>query len=423
MSCGRPLREAAPCSTPRPLHPARSASRPPFPGPEQRHPLTAHRRGPRHVAGLTSVAHQRAGGGTRSAWANASASPAPCWGSSGFAPRRAHSTGSTPRGSAGPATRCATLAAEGRTVLVSSHLINEMSLTAGATGGDRARLPAHRRNECQRVHVPEPRHRHRARWASPMAEPSCRPCLGWAPRPTMHEDGSILASGMTSGRDRANCAARHFSPSTVSPQRFLLQDAFTWLTQDAVEFHSAVGVGGGGGALPVFALRRAAPAASAAPAARREEAAGLAGVRPDDRLVPGRQAEGRSPGRYCPAQAMGAELNQSSARCGRTRRTPAAMVVGAVVRTYRARHHPLGDPRNRQLPRLRPHPPRLPLSGHLPGLSLIVGAIGALVVSGEDVSGDDPGSTLSAILRRAFLFFWAGRSPSSAPSHSSSVRR
>ena len=46
------------------------------------------------------------------------------------------------------------LAAEGRTVFVSSHLINEMSLTAATSGRDRTRYPD-RRDERAGVHGPE----------------------------------------------------------------------------------------------------------------------------------------------------------------------------------------------------------------------------------------------------------------------------
>ena len=92
-------------------------------------PAGACRRGARprrpHRRGRTSGP-----GSSRSAWGSASASPARSSATRACCSSTSPSTASTPRASAGSATCSATWPRQGRTVLVSSHLITEMSLTA-----------------------------------------------------------------------------------------------------------------------------------------------------------------------------------------------------------------------------------------------------------------------------------------------------
>ena len=74
----------------------------------------------------------RASGPAASPWAcfSGSASRGRCSAIRGRCCSMSRSTGSTRRGSSGSGRSCARLAAEGRTVLVSSHLMSEMALTA-----------------------------------------------------------------------------------------------------------------------------------------------------------------------------------------------------------------------------------------------------------------------------------------------------
>ena len=196
------------------------------------------------IVGLTSVAHQRAGRyslgmGQRLGIASA------LLGDPGVLLFDEPINGLDPEGIRWARYLLRDLAAEGRTVLVSSHLINEMSLTAERLVViGRGRLIA----ETSVSEFTSQSAHDTVRVVSPMAEPFVSALLEAGAQVTMHEDGSILASGMTSAEIGELAARRTLTIHELSPQRASLEDAFMELTQDAVEFHSAVGVGAGAGA-------------------------------------------------------------------------------------------------------------------------------------------------------------------------------
>ena len=128
------------------------------------------------------------------------------------------------------------LAAEGRTVFVSSHLINEMALTAerlvvigrgtliAETSVDE--FTAQSRGDAVRVVTPTPQR---------FVEPRCtRP----APARRSCDDGAIVVTGMRSA-DVGELAARtSLTVHELTPLRASLEDAFMELTGDSVEFRS-----------------------------------------------------------------------------------------------------------------------------------------------------------------------------------------
>ena len=97
--------------------------------PDQRHRRAPGRRG--HRPGRPDRASPAsASAASRSAWASGWASPRRCSATRASSSSTSRSTGSTPRACCGSATCSSALAAEGRTVFVSSHLMSEMALTA-----------------------------------------------------------------------------------------------------------------------------------------------------------------------------------------------------------------------------------------------------------------------------------------------------
>jgi ABC-2 type transport system ATP-binding protein len=127
------------------------------------------------------------------------------------------------------------LAAEGRTVLVSSHLINEMALTAerlvvigrgqlmAETTVDE--FTAQNRSDSVRVVTPTPQ-----RFVSALSRAGTRPTVG--------VDGSIVVSDM-SAADIGELAARSsLTLHELTPLRATLEDVFMELTADAVEYQS-----------------------------------------------------------------------------------------------------------------------------------------------------------------------------------------
>jgi ABC-2 type transport system ATP-binding protein len=126
------------------------------------------------------------------------------------------------------------LAAEGRTVLVSSHLMSEMALTAEhliVIGRGRliadvsvAEFTAQASSNSVRVRTPEPARLHdliRAR------EVTVTPIEG----------GALEVTGMTSEQIGARAAAAGVILHELTPQQASLEEAFMALTQDAVEYH------------------------------------------------------------------------------------------------------------------------------------------------------------------------------------------
>jgi ABC-2 type transport system ATP-binding protein len=194
--------------------------------------------------GLTSVAHQRAGRyslgmGQRLGIASA------LLGDPGVLLFDEPINGLDPEGIRWARYLLRDLAAEGRTVLVSSHLINEMSLTAQRLVViGRGRLIA----ETSVSEFTSQSALDAVRVVSPMPEPFVSALLQAGAQVTVHEDGSILASGMTSAEIGDLAAERVLTVHELSPQRASLEDAFMELTQDAVEFQSTVGAGTGAGA-------------------------------------------------------------------------------------------------------------------------------------------------------------------------------
>jgi ABC-2 type transport system ATP-binding protein len=127
------------------------------------------------------------------------------------------------------------LAAEGRTVFVSSHLINEMSLTAErlvvigrgtliaetsvSAFASRASLDA-------------------VRLVTPMTSLFLAALDDVGAVTRMEEDGAIVATGLTAAEIGDLATDRCLTVHELSPLRGSLEDAFMELTHDAVEFAS-----------------------------------------------------------------------------------------------------------------------------------------------------------------------------------------
>ena len=127
------------------------------------------------------------------------------------------------------------LAAEGRTVLVSSHLINEMALTAeqlvvigrGALIAETSvgEFVGHNQHESVRVVTPTPQ-----LLVSALTEADVRP--------TVEQDGAIVVSGLSSAEVGALAAAHALTLHELAPLQATLEDAFMELTSDAVVYRS-----------------------------------------------------------------------------------------------------------------------------------------------------------------------------------------
>jgi len=128
------------------------------------------------------------------------------------------------------------LAADGRTVLVSSHLIGEMALTAdhlvvigrGTLIADTSveNFTALSRGNSVRIVTPTPQ-----RFVTALARVGARPSVA--------DDGSIVVTGMPAA-DVGELAARDtLTVHELTPLRASLEDAFMELTSDAVEFRSS----------------------------------------------------------------------------------------------------------------------------------------------------------------------------------------
>ena len=127
------------------------------------------------------------------------------------------------------------LAAEGRTVLVSSHLINEMALTAerlvvigrgtliAETSVDD--FIARHQSDAVRIVSPTPQ-----RFVSVLSRAGARPVV--------HDDGSIVASGLTSVDIGELAADQELTVHELTPLRASLEDVFMELTSPSVEYRS-----------------------------------------------------------------------------------------------------------------------------------------------------------------------------------------
>jgi ABC-2 type transport system ATP-binding protein len=127
------------------------------------------------------------------------------------------------------------LAAEGRTVLVSSHLINEMALTAerlvvigrGTLIAETSVQQFTARHQAETIRVVTP---------TPQLLVSALSRAGV--RPSVADDGAILVAGVPSAQIGELAAQASLTLHELTPQRASLEDAFMELTSDAVEYRS-----------------------------------------------------------------------------------------------------------------------------------------------------------------------------------------
>jgi ABC-2 type transport system ATP-binding protein len=186
------------------------------------------------IVGLTSVAHQRAGRyslgmGQRLGIAGA------LLGNPGVLLFDEPINGLDPEGIRWVRYLLRDLAAEGRTVFVSSHLINEMSLTAerlvvigrGTLIAETSVSAFTAQSALDAVRV-----------VTPMTDRFVSALHAAGATVTMNEDGSILASGMTSAQIGDLATDRVLTVHELSPVRGSLEDAFMELTRDSVEFRT-----------------------------------------------------------------------------------------------------------------------------------------------------------------------------------------
>jgi len=127
------------------------------------------------------------------------------------------------------------LAAEGRTMLVSSHLITEMALTAdhlivigrGRLIADTTveAFTARSRGDAVRVVTPTPQ-----RFVTELTRAGLRP--------TVDDDGAIVVSGTGAAQVGELAARASLTVHELVPLRASLEDAFMELTSDAVEYRS-----------------------------------------------------------------------------------------------------------------------------------------------------------------------------------------
>ena len=126
------------------------------------------------------------------------------------------------------------LAAEGRTVFVSSHLMSEMALTAAhlIVVGQR---PAHRRHRASRIHPPRvPRPGPRPLRRGGRLRDLLRRRRGHRqPRRATMSWRLPASTSAAIGRSRADAGIALIE---LTPQRASLEDAFMEITRDAVEF-------------------------------------------------------------------------------------------------------------------------------------------------------------------------------------------
>jgi ABC-2 type transport system ATP-binding protein len=130
------------------------------------------------------------------------------------------------------------LAAEGRTVFVSSHLINEMSLTAERL------IVIGRGSLIAETSVQEFTARSAGgsvRVVTPMAQTLVSALSGAGAGVTVDDDGAIVVTGMTSAQVGDLAANRSLTVHELVPLRASLEDVFMELTRDSVEFRTVDG--------------------------------------------------------------------------------------------------------------------------------------------------------------------------------------
>jgi ABC-2 type transport system ATP-binding protein len=127
------------------------------------------------------------------------------------------------------------LASEGRTVLVSSHLINEMALTAerlvvigrGTLIADTSvdEFVARHQADAVRIVTPTPQ-----RFAAVLSRVGARP--------SVDRDGVIVASGLSSADIGELAADQELTLHELTPLRASLEDVFMELTSTSTEYRS-----------------------------------------------------------------------------------------------------------------------------------------------------------------------------------------
>ncbi len=186
------------------------------------------------IVGLTEVAHQRAGRyslgmGQRLGIATA------LLGDPGVLLFDEPINGLDPEGIRWARFLLRDLAAEGRTVFVSSHLINEMALTAerlvvigrGTLIAETSVSAFTAQSELDAVRV-----------VTPMTELFVAALNDAGAGAKVEADGSIVATGLSSAEIGELAADRILTLHELSPLKGSLEDAFMELTQDAVEYRS-----------------------------------------------------------------------------------------------------------------------------------------------------------------------------------------
>jgi ABC-2 type transport system ATP-binding protein len=127
------------------------------------------------------------------------------------------------------------LAAEGRTVFVSSHLINEMALTAerlivigkGALIAETSVQEFTARGTADAVRV-----------VTPMSRTFVSALHRAGAEASVDDDGAIVVTGMTSAEVGELATQRGLTIHELVPLRASLEDAFMELTRDAVEYRT-----------------------------------------------------------------------------------------------------------------------------------------------------------------------------------------
>ena len=186
------------------------------------------------IVGLTEVAHQRAGKyslgmGQRLGIATA------LLGDPGVLLFDEPINGLDPEGIRWARFLLRDLAAEGRTVFVSSHLINEMSLTADrlVVIGRGTLIAETSVSEFTSQSVLDA-----VRVVTPMTDIFMAALCDAGAAATVEADGSIVATGLSTAQIGELAADRILTLHELSPLRGSLEDAFMELTHDAVEFRA-----------------------------------------------------------------------------------------------------------------------------------------------------------------------------------------
>jgi len=127
------------------------------------------------------------------------------------------------------------LAAEGRTVFLSSHLMSEMAMTADhLVVVGRGRLIA----DLPVAELTEQAARDAVLVRSPFADELAGALLGPAVEVTAVEPGLLEVRGATAAQIGATAARRGLELHELTPQRATLEEAFMELTRDAVEYRA-----------------------------------------------------------------------------------------------------------------------------------------------------------------------------------------